>query len=162
MRQSKDAYFMEMATHVATRSTCQRRAVGAVLVDASGRVLSTGYNGVVSGAIHCLDAPCAGAGDAPGDTRRCAAVHAEQNVLLQCAEMRAAHTIYVTASPCYVCAKLLCNTRIHRVVVGAPYADPQGLALFKTMGVTVFELWGHQPDARNRPRLKEVHGWMTR
>ena len=108
-RLSRDAWAMELAQVTAKRSTCLRRAVGCVLVNARGHVLSTGYNGVAAGVPHCnervLEAPsdvgllhagiigrrvtwphaCPGAGAASGtNLDGCEAIHAEQNALLQC------------------------------------------------------------------------------
>ena len=126
MRLSHDAYYLAMLKLVAMRSTCARRAVGAIIVDEKNRVLSTGYNGVPSGFPHCTETPCAGALDESGDTRRCMAVHAEQNALLQCSRLDLAHTMFVSCSPCVICAKMIANTSIKRVMCLEVYADPLG------------------------------------
>src|SRR5258707_11871834 len=121
-RLSKDAYFVAMLELVAARSTCARRAVGVIVVDGGARVLSMGYNGVVPGAAHCVDEPCPGAGDRPGDSSRCEAVHAEMNALLSCYRLDLANTMYVSVTPCFTCAKLVLSIpRIMRVVALAPY-----------------------------------------
>lgn len=130
MRLSKDRYFLELLKLVAERSTCGRRKVGAIITDAQGHVLSTGYNGVPSGVVHCIDVPCAGRDDSPGDSSRCMAVHAEQNALLQCSQLQSAHTIYVTCSPCFVCMKMLANTHIARIVCVETYTDQVGISLW--------------------------------
>ena len=123
---------------VAKRSTCARRRVGAIVTDERGRVLATGYNGVPSGFDHCTETPCAGTQDAAGDTRNCLAVHAEQNALLQLeGAAPQAHTIYTSCSPCFVCAKLIANTRIRRVVFTEAYADATGAAVLMTKGIEV-------------------------
>lgn len=131
-----DDYFAEIVRLVAARSTCARRQVGAVIADEKGHVLATGYNGVPRGLPHCADgAPCPGAADPPGDTRRCWAVHAEQNALLQCHRLDLARTLYVSCEPCFTCAKLIANTPIRRVVVLEPYADPDGAAVLALKGI---------------------------
>lgn len=124
LRPSKDVWLLGMAQLVAQRSTCARRAVGCVLVDARGHVLATGYNGRPREFPHCNeDSPCAGV-DAPSgtDLDRCEAVHAEQNALLQCPDVEQIETCYVTVSPCVTCVKLLLNTSCRRIVSAAPYA----------------------------------------
>lgn len=145
MRPTIEQYFARMARLVATRSTCLRRAVGCVLVDARDHVLSTGYNGVARGRPHCneearegrdyrplggdpsVTAPmrvvtvhphaCAGAELPSGEgLDLCEAVHAEQNALLQCRDAYAVDTCYVTAFPCVPCTKLLLNSSCRRIV----------------------------------------------
>ena len=79
-----DDYFLNIAKLVGKRSTCRRRQVGCVLVDSQNHIVSTGYNGVIKGATHCLDVPCQGAQAPSGtDLDECFAVHAEMNALLQ-------------------------------------------------------------------------------
>lgn len=113
---------MRMASVVATRATCVRRRVGCVLVNRRGHVLATGYNGRTAGAVHCFDAPCAGASLPSGSGHDlCEAVHAEQNALLQCRDVFEMHTCYCTTVPCITCAKLLLNTSCERVVYLEPY-----------------------------------------
>jgi len=150
MRLDKDLYFMRMARLVATRSTCLRRAVGCVLVDARGHVLSTGYNGVATGEQHCNEIvmvgadfedwgggvmhprkmiathphACPGARSPSGTNMEgCGAVHAESNSVIQCRDCFAIATAYVTLAPCDPCLKLLLNTSCARLVVGAWYCD---------------------------------------
>lgn len=132
MRATLDEYFGNLVKLVATRSTCIRRKVGAIIVDRKGRVLSTGYNGVPRGLPHCIDAPCIGANDTPGNSDRCWAVHAEMNAILQCnSVLERAHTLYTTASPCFNCCKVICNTSITRVVSLEAYPDTYGLMLLR-------------------------------
>lgn len=137
MRDNLDQYFMKFLPMVASRSTCGRRAVGCVLTDARGRILATGYNGVPRAAEHCAEwergfaashHPCAGAADPPGDTRRCLAIHAEQNALLNCWRLDLVTTAYVSCAPCFACAKLLINLlALERVVVAQDYrGEPDG------------------------------------
>lgn len=137
MRLSRDEWALKLAMLTAQRTTCCRRAVGCVLLNARGHVLSTGYNGVAAGLPHCNEEKrkvgsgkpmgifphaCSGA-KAPSGTNLdgCQAIHAEQNALLQCRDMYAIHTAYVTASPCMTCCKLLLNTSCQRIVYVEEY-----------------------------------------
>lgn len=139
MRLSRDEWALKLALLTAQRTTCCRRAVGCVLLNARGHVLSTGYNGVAAGLPHCnhveneilhdglagvpvFPHACSGA-KAPSGTNLdgCQAIHAEQNALLQCRDMYAIHTAYVTASPCMTCCKLLLNTSCQRIVYVEEY-----------------------------------------
>ncbi len=116
-RPSFDEYFSAISSVVATRSTCARRAVGAVLVDRHHRIIGTGYNGNARGLPHCIDEACPGA-SAPSGTGldSCEAIHAEANALVNCENHLAIDTVYVTASPCVSCTKLLMNTSCKRIV----------------------------------------------
>jgi dCMP deaminase len=135
MRPSRDEWAMGLAQLTAKRSTCLRRKVGAVLLNERGHVLATGYNGVAAGMPHCNEATdtcedgthretikvyghsCSGAHALSGQSLdSCQAIHAEQNALLQCRDVYAIHTAYVTASPCITCCKLLLNTGCQRIV----------------------------------------------
>jgi dCMP deaminase len=134
MRLSRDKWALQLALLTAQRTTCCRRAVGCVLLSARGHVLSTGYNGVAAGLPHCNDVDtayhlsgghhhaCSG-WNAPSGTNldSCQAIHAEQNALMQCRDMYAIHTAYVTASPCTTCCKLLLNTSCQRIVYVEEY-----------------------------------------
>jgi dCMP deaminase len=150
MRDSKDTYFVKMLEDVCSRSTCVRRSVGAILTDARGRILSSGYNGPPSGFEHCVqEHPCPGARDVSGDTRRCLAVHAEQNCLLQCWRLDLASTLYVTCTPCFTCAKMILQTDISRVVVTSAYADDGGVTLLVQKG----KLWVYDYESRQATLL---------
>lgn len=119
-----DEYFARMAEVVSSRASCIRRSVGCVLVDAFGHVLSTGYNGPPSGVVNCTSVACHGAGAASGtDLHACQAIHAEQNALLQCRDVRDIYTCYATTSPCMHCVKLLANTGCSRIVYIDEYPD---------------------------------------
>lgn len=118
-----DEYFLRMAELTSTRSTCIRRSVGCVLVNARRHVIGTGYNGVAMGQRHCIETPCAGAKFESGtglDT--CEAVHAEANALLQCRDVFSIETVYATISPCISCVKLLLNTSAERIVFREEYS----------------------------------------
>lgn len=142
-----DEYFMNIVDDVATRSTCLRRKLGAVIVK-DKRIIATGYNGAPRNLPHCLDAGCLRDElKIASGTRHeiCRAVHAEQNAVLQCAAYGVpceGATVYTSSSPCMICAKILVNSGIRRVVYKGNYPDPEALALLKHAKVSVekFEL----------------------
>ena len=123
MRPTIDEYFMEIATIVAKRSTCLRNQVGAVIVK-DKRILSTGYNGAPRNLEHCLEIGCIRQqNNIASGTRHvlCRAVHAEQNAIIQAALHGVSienATLYCTHQPCILCAKMLINSRIEKVVFG--------------------------------------------
>jgi len=128
-RPDNDTYFMRMADLVATRSTCLRRQVGAVLVKEK-RVLTTGYNGAPKGLRHCAEVGCVRLqNNIESGTRHelCRGVHAEQNAVIQAAYFGVSikdAIIYTTNFPCSVCAKILVNAGIVEVVYRDDYVDP--------------------------------------
>lgn len=130
-RKSWDEYFIGIARAVAERATCDRKHVGAVLVR-DRQIVATGYNGSVRGQPHCDDA-----GHLMVDGHCVRTVHAEMNALVQAARTGAAvegSTLYVTAFPCHLCAKLLANAGVVRVVFAEAYrVDP--LAVTALAGV---------------------------
>jgi len=138
-RISVDEYFMEIAKVVAKRSTCLRRQIGAVIVK-NKIIVSTGYNGAPRGLPHCLDIGCIRdeLGIASGERHEvCRGVHAEQNALIQAGRSAEGATLYVNAYPCKICAKLIINAGIKRVVVSGEYSDTEGLDLLRDAGVEV-------------------------
>lgn len=141
-RESWDEYFMRLAFNAASRSTCLRRQVGAVAVIGK-RIVATGYNGAPSGLEHCIVNGCLrDKMEVPSGERQelCMAVHAEQNVLIQAATYGAKlyrSTIYVTESPCILCAKMLINAGIERLVFRGHYPDHMGLELLEEAGISV-------------------------
>ncbi|MCD6155442.1 MAG: cytidine/deoxycytidylate deaminase family protein [Candidatus Atribacteria bacterium] len=124
-----DEYFMSIAELVSSRSTCLRRKVGAVLVREK-RILATGYNGAPSGIKHCTPKTCLRSkqGVPSGKQQElCRGLHAEQNVIIQAAlhgvSTRGA-TLYCTHKPCILCAKMIINAGIVRIVYRNHYPDP--------------------------------------
>lgn len=128
LRPSLDEYFMKMAHLAATRSTCLRRKVGAVIVK-DKRVLSTGYNGAPKGLPHCEEVGCLRKNlDVPTGERHelCRGVHAEQNAIIQAAVFGTSikdGKIYTTNRPCVVCTKLLINANISEIIYDDDYLD---------------------------------------
>lgn len=127
-RPSWDEYFLDIAQLVAKRSTCLRRSVGAVVVK-DKRILTTGYNGAPSGLSHCAETGCLRQqmGIPSGQRHElCRALHAEMNALLQAAHYGiSVHggVMYCTNQPCIICAKMIVNAGITRVVVASGYPD---------------------------------------
>lgn len=118
-RQSWDDYFMKIAEMIATRSTCDRANVGAVIVNKDNRIVSTGYNGSISGNPHCDEV-----GHVIRDGHCIATIHAEMNALLYCAKEGIAVkdcAIYVTHFPCLNCTKALIQAGIRKIYYNDDY-----------------------------------------
>ena len=139
-RPSWDQYFMKLAWLVAERSTCVRHHVGAVIVR-DKRILTTGYNGAASGTKDCLELGCLrNQLNIPSGTRHeiCRAIHAEQNAIIQAGTHGIninGGTLYCTHSPCILCAKMIANAKIKRVVMSIEYPDETFKNLFKEAGI---------------------------
>jgi len=133
---------MLMADLVATRSTCLRRHVGAVVVKEK-RVLTTGYNGAPKGLRHCAEVGCVREqNNIESGTRHelCRGVHAEQNAVIQAAYFGASikdASIYTTNFPCVMCAKILVNAGIIEVIYKDDYEDPLSKAIMDESKVVV-------------------------
>jgi dCMP deaminase len=127
---------------VAKRSTCLRNQVGAVIV-IDKRILSTGYNGAPRNLQHCLDIGCIRQQqNIASGTRHelCRAVHAEQNAIIQSALHGVSTenaTLYCTHQPCVLCAKMIINSKIKRVVFSNHYPDDEAMNFFNSAGVEV-------------------------
>jgi len=145
-RPSWDEYFMQIARVVATRATCPRRSVGAVIVY-ERRMLTTGYNGAPRELKHCPpDGPLHDWPRGCMMNGHCVrAVHAEQNAIVQAAlngvSTRGA-TLYVTCQPCNGCAKMIVNAGITKVVFDGDYPDEFAMEVFREAGLTVVRLSG--------------------
>jgi len=127
-RPSWETYFMNITNLVAQRSTCLRRAVGAVLVK-DKRILSTGYNGAPTKLKHCLEVGCLRdqMGIESGKMHElCRGIHAEQNAIIQAAyhgvSVKGA-VIYCTNQPCSICARMIINAGIVKIYYRSGYAD---------------------------------------
>jgi dCMP deaminase len=131
-RASWDEYFMAIAGEVASRSTCDRKHVGAVIVREK-IILATGYNGSIRGLDHCDDV-----GHMMEDGHCVRTVHAEANAIVQAARTGArleGADIYVTASPCFGCFKLIANAGLRRIVFGEFYRDARIYDLSERLGI---------------------------
>jgi len=132
VRPTWDEYFMKIAALVSERSTCLRHHVGAIIVK-NRRVLTTGYNGAAAGTRDCLELGCLrNELKIPSGERHeiCRAIHAEQNAIIQAAKHGvdvAESTIYCTHSPCIICAKMMVNAGIKRIVTYGNYPDTGGV-----------------------------------
>lgn len=141
-RVSWDEYFMNIAVQAATRATCDRKHVGAVIVR-DKTILSTGYNGSIRGLPHCDDA-----GHMMENDHCVATVHAEANAIIQAAKNGTAidgADIYVTASPCWNCFKLIANSGIKRIVFLEFYRDERILSVAKQAGIVLQQISVVQP-----------------
>ncbi len=144
-RPSWDEYFAQICEDVAARSTCIRknRQFGAVIVNDKHEIIATGYNGVVRGAPHCEDIGCikdklnieSGMGHGI-----CPAVHAEMNALIQAGNRARDCTMYVNGDPCKICARLIVNAGIKKVVISGEYSDKEGVEIMKSANIEVVHL----------------------
>jgi dCMP deaminase len=140
LRPSWDEYFLSIASLVATRSTCLRRQVGAVVVK-NKQILATGYNGAPMGVTHCDEVGCLREQlKVPSGERHelCRALHAEQNAFLQAARHGVnldGATLYVTVQPCSICAKMIINAGIKKVVMEGEYPDKFAVGFLTEAGV---------------------------
>jgi dCMP deaminase len=136
-RASWDEYFMNIAREVATRSTCDRKFVGAV-IERDRSILATGYNGSIRGLPHCDDD-----GHLMEEGHCVRTVHAEANAIVQAARNGVrieGASIYVTASPCWGCFRLVANAGIKRIVFGEFYRDNKIYEFAKQLGIELVDL----------------------
>ncbi|MBR6443862.1 MAG: dCMP deaminase family protein [Firmicutes bacterium] len=145
-RISWDEYFMKMAELAATRSTCLRRQVGAVIVQ-DRHVIATGYNGAPKGVPHCSEkGGCLRdqMGIPSGERHElCRALHAEQNAIIQAATLAQSiegATMYITNQPCIICAKMIINAGIERIVVREGYPDEFAVQMLAEAGLKIVML----------------------
>jgi dCMP deaminase len=139
-RSSWDQYFMDIARQVATRATCDRKHVGAVLAR-DRTILSTGYNGSIRGLPHCDEV-----GHMMENGHCVATVHAEANAIIQAAKNGVGidgATIYTTASPCWPCFKLIANSGCQRIVFGEFYRDPRIFEFARKLEIELIGLGEH-------------------
>lgn len=145
-----DDYFMKITYDVAERSTCIRRKVGAILVK-DKRILATGYNGVPSGLVHCEERGCLREerGIPSGErAEMCRGLHAEQNAIIQAAQhgVRISDSVlYSTTQPCIICAKMLINARIAKVIYEGGYPDDLSLEMLNESGIELVR-WKQDTD----------------
>jgi dCMP deaminase len=140
-RPTWDAYFIEITLAVAKRSTCHRAQVGAIIVK-DKRILTTGYNGAPRGLPHCLEVGCEIV-----DGHCVRTLHAEQNAIIQAAlhgVSAEGGTLYSTHQPCHVCAKMIINAGLTRVVYVGEYHDEIATQYLKLANIQIdhFDLEG--------------------
>ena len=144
-RPSWDDYFLTIASMVASRSTCLRRKVGAVLVREK-RILSTGYNGPPSGVVHCAQRGCLreNLGIPSGERHEiCRGLHAEQNAIIQAAIFGTPikeSVLYCTTFPCLICTKMLINSGIRAIYYIQGYPDSLSQEMLDEAGVSIEQL----------------------
>ena len=141
-----DEYVMDFAVLTAKRSTCLRRQVGAVIVQ-DKHVIATGYNGAPKGLEHCAErGGCLREelGVPSGEKHElCRALHAEQNAIIQAATLGHSiegASIYITHQPCVICAKMIINAGIERIVVREGYPDELAVQILKEAGLKIVML----------------------
>jgi dCMP deaminase len=144
-RPSWETYFMNITNLVAERSTCLRRAVGAVLVK-DKRILSTGYNGSPSNLKHCAEVGCLREklGIESGKMHElCRGIHAEQNAIIQAAyhgvSVKGA-SIFCTNQPCSICARMIINAGIKKIYYQSGYADSLAKELLGEAGIELQQI----------------------
>lgn len=150
VRPDWDTYFMEMARLASLRSSCLRRAVGAVLVR-DKRLLATGYNGVPSGVTHCEETGCLREKlNVPSGERHelCRGLHAEQNAIIQAA-LHGVSTkgavLYCTNLPCIICAKMLINSGVRMVYYLDGYCDSLTEQMLSEVGLGLVRMERSSP-----------------
>ncbi len=144
-RVSWDEYFMNIAREVSSSSTCDRKFVGAVIVR-DKCILATGYNGSIRGLPHCDED-----GHLMEEGHCVRTVHAEANAIVQAARNGVridGSTIYVTASPCWGCFRLIANSGIARVVFGEFYRDPKIFDVAQRLGIELVDMSGKSAGSR--------------
>ena len=143
-RPSWDTYFMNITTLVAERSTCTRRAVGAIIVK-DKRILSTGYNGAPTGIRHCFEVGCLRESlQVPSGERHelCRGIHAEQNAIIQAAYHGVSvknAVLYCTNQPCAICAKMIINAGIKKIYYQSGYTDALAQEMLTEAGIDMIK-----------------------
>lgn len=143
-RPSWDTYFMNITALVAQRSTCTRRAVGAIIVK-DKRILSTGYNGAPTGIRHCLEVGCLRESlQVPSGERHelCRGIHAEQNAIIQAAYHGVSvnnAVLYCTNQPCAICAKMIINAGIKKIYYQSGYTDALAQEMLTEAGIDLIK-----------------------
>ncbi|MDO4540620.1 MAG: cytidine/deoxycytidylate deaminase family protein [Syntrophomonadaceae bacterium] len=146
-----DEYFLRLAVLVADRSTCLRRQVGAVLVK-DERIIATGYNGAARGMGHCSELGCLRENMSIPSGQRyelCRGVHAEQNAIINAAYYGVSTqggVMYCTNQPCLICARMIINAGVVRVVHSGNFDDEIALQFMQEAGVVLEEM--HLEDSK--------------
>lgn len=151
-----DIRFIELSKAISNWSSCYQegRKVGAIIVK-NKRILTTGYNGAPAGLLSCMErGECLRRNlGIPSGTRQelCYAIHAEQNAIIQAAKLGVSidgATLYCTHQPCVICAKMIINAGIARVVYSEGYPDEFSIDIFSQANVLLqrYTAPGHKPD----------------
>lgn len=144
-RVSWDEYFLSFARLAASRSTCLRRQVGAVIVK-DRHIISTGYNGAPKGVRHCSEVGCIREklGVPSGERHElCRGLHAEQNAIIQaalCGVSTEGGILYCTNQPCIICAKMIINAGIRKVIYQDGYTDKLSTEMLNEAGVELVKM----------------------
>jgi len=151
-RPSWEAYFMDITSLVARRSTCLRRSVGAIIVK-DKRILSTGYNGAPTGIRHCLEVGCLREKlniDSGKNHELCRGIHAEQNAIIQAAyhgvSIKGA-TLFCTNLPCSICAKMIINAGISEICYQSGYADSMSEEMLNEASINIVKVDVDRPES---------------
>jgi len=142
LRPSWDEYFIDIVELIKSRSTCIRRQVGALIVK-DKRILATGYNGAPTGCKHCTQIGCLREqmGIPSGQRHElCRGIHAEQNAIIQAAYSGVSvkdSVLYVTNQPCVLCAKMIINSGISKIVFKGDYPDELAMTMLQEAGIEV-------------------------
>jgi dCMP deaminase len=153
LRPSWETYFMNITNLVAERSTCLRRAVGAIIVK-DKRILSTGYNGAPTGLRHCLEVGCLREklGVESGKMHElCRGIHAEQNAIIQAAYHGVSvkgGSLFCTNQPCSICARMIINAGINKIYYQSGYADPLAKELLEEAEIEMKQIIPNKRESR--------------
>jgi len=144
-RPSWAQYFMDITELVAKRTTCTRRAVGAIIVK-DKRLLSTGYNGAPTGIRHCIEVGCLREQLKVESGQRhelCRGIHAEQNAIIQAAYHGVSvkdASLYCTTQPCSICAKMIINAGILKIYYRSGYDDQLAREMLQEAGIEMVQI----------------------
>ena len=144
-RPSWAQYFMDITELVAKRTTCTRRAVGAIIVK-DKRLLSTGYNGAPTGIRHCIEVGCLREQLKVESGQRhelCRGIHAEQNAIIQAAYHGVSvkdASLYCTTQPCSICAKMMINAGILKIYYRSCYDDQLAREMLQEAGIEMVQI----------------------
>jgi len=144
-RPSWDKYFLKITEDVSSRATCIKRRVGALIVK-DNQILATGYNGAPKGFSHCTEKTCLRKKmNVPSGERHelCRGLHAEQNAIIQAAVHGVkiqGSTLYCTYQPCVICAKMMINAGIKRLVYAGGYPDKLAAQMLKDSQIKVVKV----------------------
>jgi len=151
-RPAWDDYFMKITQDVAERATCVKRKVGAIIV-MGNRILSSGYNGAPKGLKHCAEVGCIRKEmNIPSGQRHelCRGLHAEQNAIIQAAvygvKIEGA-TMYCNYQPCVICAKMMINAGIVKLVYAGGYPDELAMQMMKESAIEIVKYEGSLKEA---------------